>query len=68
MVMNILLPILLQALPESLAGLTSLGELNISANLFESLPDTIGKLQQLQILNVSRNKLTSLPDGICKCR
>lgn len=57
-----------QAIPDSVAGLTNLEALDVSANLFESLPDAIRSLKKLQILNVSRNKLTSLPDGLCKCR
>ncbi|KAK2989752.1 hypothetical protein RJ640_030245 [Escallonia rubra] len=57
-----------QAIPDSVAGLENLEELNLSSNLLTSLPDSIGMLCSLKILNVSSNKLASLPDSICRCR
>lgn len=57
-----------QAIPDTIAGLERLQELNLSSNLLESLPDTIGLLQNLKLLTVSGNKLIALPDSICHCR
>ncbi|EFH61101.1 hypothetical protein ARALYDRAFT_317922 [Arabidopsis lyrata subsp. lyrata] len=56
-----------QAIPDSIAGLHSLVELDVSTNSLETLPDSIGLLSKLKILNVSTNKLTCLPDSICRC-
>ncbi|AAG50968.1 hypothetical protein; 91861-89496 [Arabidopsis thaliana] len=56
-----------QSIPDSIAGLHSLVELDVSTNSLETLPDSIGLLSKLKILNVSTNKLTSLPDSICRC-
>lgn len=56
-----------QAIPDSIAGLHSLVELDVSGNLLETLPDSIGLLSKLKILNASSNKLTALPDSICRC-
>lgn len=47
----------LVALPESIGGLTSLTELNISHNQITALPASIGVLEELQILNVEGNPL-----------
>ncbi|KAK8505262.1 hypothetical protein V6N13_045706 [Hibiscus sabdariffa] len=57
-----------QVIPESIARLEQLEELNLSSNLLDSLPDSIGLLHKLKILNVSGNKLKALPDTICLCR
>lgn len=57
-----------QALPDSIAGLQKLEELDISSNLLVSLPGSIGLLLNLRVLNVSGNKLSSLPDSIARCR
>lgn len=57
-----------QFLPDSIAGLKKLEELNVSSNLLSSLPDSIGLLLNLKILNVSGNKLNALPDSIAGCR
>lgn len=57
-----------QAIPDSIAGLQKLAELDVSSNLLESLPDTIGLLVNLKILNLSGNKLTALPESIALCR
>ncbi|KAJ9567885.1 hypothetical protein OSB04_003851 [Centaurea solstitialis] len=57
-----------QAIPDSIAGLESLEELNVSSNILGSLPDSIGCLLKLKILDVSSNKLSCLPDSICQCR
>ena len=57
-----------QVIPDSIAGLENLEELNASSNVLESLPDSIGCLHKLKILDVSSNKLCSLPDSIAKCR
>ena len=57
-----------QAIPDSIAGLEILEELNLASNLLEALPDSIGLLLNLKILNVSSNKLEFLPDSICHCR
>lgn len=55
-------------IPDSIAGLQNLEELNISSNVLESLPDSIGLLQKLKLLNISGNKLSALPDSISQCR
>ncbi|KAK9080530.1 hypothetical protein SSX86_000288 [Deinandra increscens subsp. villosa] len=55
-------------IPDSVAGLENLEELNVSSNILESLPDSIGCLLKLKILDVSSNKLDSLPDSIAQCR
>ena len=55
-------------IPDSIAGLQNLEELNMSSNVLESLPDSIGFLQKLKFLNVSGNKLSALPDSISQCR
>lgn len=57
-----------QVIPDSVAGLENLEELNVSSNILTSLPDSIGCLHKLKILDVSSNKLDSLPDSICHCR
>lgn len=57
-----------QAIPDSIAGLQKLVELDVSSNLLESLPDSIGMLVNLKILNLSGNKLTALPESIALCR
>ncbi|CAL5418871.1 unnamed protein product [Camellia sinensis] len=57
-----------QSIPDSIAGLKKLQELNVSSNLLKSLPDSIGLLINLKVLNVSGNKLTSLPLSIGRCR
>ncbi|KAB5525039.1 hypothetical protein DKX38_022788 [Salix brachista] len=56
------------AIPDSIAGLEILEELNLASNLLEALPDSIGLLQNLKILDVSSNKIEVLPDTICHCR
>ncbi|KAF2293271.1 hypothetical protein GH714_040643 [Hevea brasiliensis] len=55
-------------IPDSIAGLENLEELNLTSNLLEALPDSIGLLHNLKILDASSNKLESLPDSISYCR
>ncbi|KAL4566626.1 hypothetical protein LXL04_030746 [Taraxacum kok-saghyz] len=57
-----------QVIPDSVAGLENLEELNVSGNMLSELPESIGCLHKLKILDVSSNKLDSLPDSICYCR
>lgn len=57
-----------QVLPDSIAGLQKLEELDVSSNLLVSLPDSIGLLLNLRVLNVSGNKITTLPETISRCR
>lgn len=57
-----------QLIPDSIAGLENLEELNLSSNILETLPESIGLLLKLKTLDVSSNKLTALPDSICHCR
>lgn len=54
----------IDALPDSIANLTSLKTLNISENNLEQLPYAIGGMQNLELLEVNSNNLTSLPAGI----
>lgn len=55
-------------MPDSIAGLQKLEELDVSSNLLQSLPDSIGLLLNLKVLNVSGNKLNTLPESIARCR
>ncbi|KAL2347392.1 hypothetical protein Fmac_001392 [Flemingia macrophylla] len=55
-------------IPDSIAGLQKLVELDISSNILGSLPDSIGLLVNLKVLNVSANKLSALPESIALCR
>nr|GEX65933.1 plant intracellular Ras-group-related LRR protein 3 [Tanacetum cinerariifolium] len=57
-----------QVLPDAIAGLVKLEELDVSSNLLETLPDSIGLLTTLKILNASSNKLNSLPESIAFCK
>lgn len=54
----------LAALPESIGGLTSLIELNISHNQITALPASIGLLEGLQILKVEGNPLVVPPPRV----
>ncbi|KAF2301705.1 hypothetical protein GH714_028729 [Hevea brasiliensis] len=47
----------LEVIPDSIAGLVKLEELDVSSNLLVSLPDSVGLLRNLKVLNVSGNKL-----------
>ncbi|KAF9671608.1 hypothetical protein SADUNF_Sadunf12G0065200 [Salix dunnii] len=60
--------IIILIIPDSIAGLEILEELNLASNLLGALPDSIGLLQNLKILDVSSNKIEILPDTICHCR
>jgi len=66
-ILDVFVP-LKQAIPDSIAGLQKLVELDVSSNVLEFLPDSIGLLVNLKILNVSGNKLTALPETIALCR
>lgn len=57
-----------QVIPNSIAGLQKLEELDVSSNLLESPPDSVGFLLNLRVLNVSGNKLNALPESIANCR
>lgn len=57
-----------QVLPDSIARLQKLEELDVSSNLLVSLPDSIGLLLNLKVLNISGNKINSLPEAISRCR
>lgn len=57
-----------QVLPDSIAGLEKLEELDVSSNLLVFLPDSIGLLRNLKFLNVSANKVKALPESIALCR
>lgn len=57
-----------QVLPDSIARLQKLEELDVSSNLLVSLPDSIGLLLNLKVLNISGNKINSLPETISRCR
>jgi Leucine-rich repeat (LRR) protein len=56
----------LNALPNSIGGLTKLESLNLSGNELTALPESIGGLSQLQTLLLSCNQLTTLPESIGK--
>lgn len=55
-------------IPDSIAGLENLEDLNLSSNILTSLPESIGLLLKLKNLDVSNNKLVALPDSICHCK
>lgn len=57
-----------QMIPDSIAGLENLEELNLSSNVLTSLPESIGLLLNLKTLDVSNNKLVALPDSISHCK
>jgi Leucine-rich repeat (LRR) protein len=57
-----------QVIPDSIAELKMIVELDVSSNLLESLPDCIGLLTNLKFLNLSGNKLTALPESVSLCR
>ncbi len=52
----------LTEVPESIANLTLLKFLDVSANEFTSLPESLGNLTQLQRLHVDTNRLGRFPD------
>ncbi|QKQ75289.1 leucine-rich repeat domain-containing protein [Nostoc sp. TCL240-02] len=54
----------LTEIPEAIASLTGLQELNLSYNQLTQLPEAIASLTQLQQLNLSDNQLTTLPEVI----
>jgi hypothetical protein len=51
-------------LPESLANLTHLTELDLAYNALSELPEWIDNLTALEKLDVSGNSITSLPDSL----
>ncbi|CAI5500499.1 unnamed protein product [Closterium sp. Naga37s-1] len=51
-------------LPDSLAMLASLRDVDLSANGLSTFPDALLSVPELKKLNLSRNKLTSLPQPI----
>ncbi|KAJ6293823.1 hypothetical protein OIU76_021982 [Salix suchowensis] len=57
----------MEVLPDSIAGLEKLEELDVSSNLLVFLPDSIGLLRNLKFLNVSANKVKALPESIALC-
>ena len=54
----------LRQLPDAVAGLTSLQDLNLNSNHLTALPDTLARLTNLRSLYLWRNQLTTLPDAI----
>lgn len=54
-------------LPEALASLSNLKELDASSCGLADLPAWIGQLQQLRTLRVCSNELQELPAEICSC-
>jgi GTPase SAR1 family protein len=55
---------ILAELPESIASLTQLQELNLGSNLVRSLPESIASLTQLQRLYLADNGLREVPKSI----
>jgi internalin A len=56
----------LAELPDSLAQLTQLQELDLSYNGLAALPNWLEQLTQLRELNISHNQLTALPNSLGK--
>ncbi len=54
----------LRKLPEAIASLTQLQELNLSNNQLTELPEAIASLTQLQVLYLHNNQLWKLPEVI----
>jgi Leucine-rich repeat (LRR) protein len=54
--------------PEGLAGLTDLAELDLAYNKIAELSPVIGELTELRFLCLNDNRLTSLPDSIGNLR
>ena len=54
----------LNALPDSIGGLSNLKRLILYDNQLEKLPNSIGGLSNLQDLTLDRNQLKELPDSI----
>ena len=55
----------LQALPDNIANLTGLKELNVHNNALRSLPRQISALNQLQTLDLRMNLFTEFPKMLC---
>ena len=51
-------------LPEAIAALTQLQQLDLFGNQLTELPEAIAALTHLQMLNISGNQLTKLPEAI----
>jgi len=54
----------LSFIPEQIADLEYLEELNFAFNLIEQIPESIGKLKRLRILNLTNNKISTLPKSL----
>lgn len=57
----------IEGLPDSIANLRLLHELNLENNALTDLPAAIGELRCLRIVKLGHNKLTALPQEIGKC-
>ncbi|MEO1741364.1 MAG: COR domain-containing protein, partial [Cyanobacteria bacterium J06629_9] len=53
-------------IPDSLAQLQSLQQLDLSANQITQIPDSIAQLQSLQQLNLFNNQITQIPDSLAQ--
>lgn len=54
----------LTSLPPTIAGLTSLSDLNLTQNFLDCLPDEIGQLGSLSVFKLNRNQLVDLTAAI----
>jgi Leucine-rich repeat (LRR) protein len=54
----------LKFLPEEIAMLTQLSEINLSGNALKKLPQAFIELKKLKRLNLDRNKFEKFPDFI----
>ena len=51
-------------IPDAIANLTNLKELNVNENQITVIPDAIANLTNLKELNVNENQITVIPDAI----
>ncbi|GBG00125.1 hypothetical protein Rsub_12736 [Raphidocelis subcapitata] len=55
----------LAALPDALAGCSSLVELHVGFNAIEALPEALGRVRGLAVLELRHNLLTEFPAALC---
>lgn len=56
----------LTVIPDSIAELVNLEELNLSSNRITAIPDSIAELESLQKLYLGKNLITTIPDSLAR--
>src|ERR1039457_1845771 len=56
----------LTAVPDSLAQLINLRELDLSDNQIANIPDFLAKLTNLRLLNLTKNQITAISDSVAR--